>query len=262
MHDETDEFFKTALDGLDDVPPPGAAFDANALWRDLDAELRPRRRLTGWWVAAAVSMLVLAGAGWWLWPGKWSVRTSTTAGTGELPRSVAHRPESVAKRPSASVGVDTDRNQPKPAWLAKTLTTATHPPRLGAHRAKSVAKHQPAPPAVILTDHNQPEPDWPVRTPTTAPTEVPNEPVSVTLTEKNLTESAKPQSALASRTMKPRPQPRFRVVPENEFRVAEEARPKLYRAEGTARVMLGFPTAPDPPSADRQPYFILSPKPN
>ncbi|MBC7890576.1 MAG: hypothetical protein H7Y12_00060 [Sphingobacteriaceae bacterium] len=62
--------------------------------------------------------------------------------------------------------------------------------------------------------------------------------------------------------MKPRLQPRFRVVPENELRVAEEARPKLYRSEGTARVMLGFPTAPEPNPTDRHPYFILSPKPN
>ncbi len=254
MHDETDDFFRTALDGLDDVPPPGAAFDANALWRNLDAELRPRRRVAGWWVAAGVSLLVLAGAGWWLWTGAWSVGTPTTAN--QPPRSVAHRPESAAKRPSAVVGALTDQNVPERSARTPTTAEIGESPRSVAHRPESVAK-RPSAPVSALTDHNQPEPEWPVKTPTTA-MELPEVPQSAGLTEKIQVESA--QTALASRTAKTKP--RFRVVPENELRVAEEARPKLYRPEGTARVMLGFPTAPEPQSADRQPYFILSPKPN
>lgn len=60
-----DQWVRQSLDRLPDAPPPGTAFDRERFWAQLRPELQtsagPRRRVWGWWTAAACLAGILLG---------------------------------------------------------------------------------------------------------------------------------------------------------------------------------------------------------
>lgn len=237
MTNETDNCFKTALDGLPDAPPPGSAFDAEALWGDLDRQLRPRRRFTGGWVAAACGLLtLLAGLGGWvLFSEEKTTGPSEPAG-GLATRPVHQRTERPKALPPAKL--PEVAKQPNRQTLSPNRAVFPHPKaRL---EPESVAESAPVVPEVAPVAPTAPE-------------------VSPQLTPEPAVALAKP---VFSEKKLARSKPRFRVVHANELPSSETISIKQPRAEATARVTLGMPSALQPASAETPHVFMLTKKPD
>ncbi|MCY7349370.1 MAG: hypothetical protein LH606_01710 [Cytophagaceae bacterium] len=244
MHDEMDELLRKNLDARADAPPPGPGltFDADALWRALDAELRPRRRVKNWWVAAAVALLLMVlGSGWW-------------------------SDFSVEKKPRGIAGQNMTR-KPIPTNDEKFIAVVIIPaPRPVAQRPESAAKSK------LATQFSQPKQNTERVAPTPEPTELmsslanvaarPVEPQPVILDENPLVNPTPPPPTVATRTVKTRSQSRFRVVHANEIMAEEEARPKLHREEGFVRVFISIPAPPEANRSELHRPLILSTKAN
>ncbi len=233
MPNEPDKFFKTALDGLPDAPPPGTSFDAEALWGSLDRQLRPRRRFAGWWVAAGTALLLLAGAGWQLrFSGEKTPATTAVVGV-RTDRTAVGQPERSVRTPTKEALAAA---KPTGSALA-TVSWPRQQPR-GAERGIAPPPAAPESRPEALSNpagFSEPIPD----------------PVAAAVVEKPVSPGKTGVPA----------KPRFRVVPANELLAEDEARPKLYRPEGTARVTLGFPTKTTP-VAEPSPILILAKKPD
>ncbi|KAA9325834.1 hypothetical protein F0P96_18885 [Hymenobacter busanensis] len=133
--EDIDKLFRDQLEQHVTPPPPG-------LWYDLQDRLEPeeRKRRGGFWmyaVAAAVTLLLVAGTGWLLW------RPSTpqgSAATGEL--ASATQPAAPAHTPAA---------QPAGPNSPELLASAPHPnsattPAVPADAAAETAPTYPANP--------------------------------------------------------------------------------------------------------------------
>ena len=233
MPNELDNRFKTALDGLPDAPPPGTAFDADALWTEMDRQLRPRRRFRAGWLAAACGLLtLLAGLGWWF-----SGAEAPTAPE----RPVAGRLQPMGKR----------QESPKREVFTNTPVArrAVSPPG----RATSQRGTTPPLPTVPTAPEAERLPVLPESIPTAAPElEIAAQPAP-----EPVVASAKPGLS-AKKTAYSRP--RFRVVHANELPSNETIPTKQPRADATARVTLGFPSALQPASAETPQVLMLTRK--
>lgn len=236
MPNETDNLFKTALDGLPAAPPPGTAFDAEALWGDLDRQLRPRRRVTGWWVAAACGLLtLLAGLGWWFSvleekpavPTRQIATRNVRPGTKRLPEPPMARVTEVAKRAKRRI------------FSAKPIVMPKSAPRREVEPAVATAPVSP-------------------ETPPVAPTSLEPE-VSPQSVAESVAVVAKPGFFEKKTT---RVKPRFRVVHANELPSSETIPVKQPRAEATARVTLGVPSTLQPAAGETPHVFMLTKKPD
>lgn len=232
MPNETDNYFRTALDAGADAPLPGTAFDAEALWTDLDRHLRPRRRFTGGWVAAACGLLtLLAGLGAW---GLFS-EEKTTGPAGRLVTGSVHR--------------RTERREALPQ--AERLEVAKQPKQQvfsPKRTARLKPKIQPEPEPVAEASPAVPE-TTPLPTPEVSPQSAAEAVASV----------VKP---IFSEKKMARSKPRFRVVHANELPSSETIPVKQPRAEATARVTLGIPSALQPAAGETPHIFMLTKKPD
>jgi hypothetical protein len=235
MPNEPDKFFKTALDALPDAPPPGTVFDADALWADLDRQLRPRRRFRAGWLAAACGLLtLLVGLGGWFLVSEKKPGAPAGRLTEEPIRRAGKRVEApgneVFKNPLVAKRVVSPPRRATPRRGTTPVPPVPDVPKALVAEAAPEAVSIPAPEPEI-SSHSE------------AVVRLPAKPV---FSEKKLVES----------------KPRFRVVPANELLAEEEARPKLHRSEGTARVTLGYRATPEPTPAAPPPVLTLTKKPD
>lgn len=234
MPNEPDNRFKTALDSLPDAPPPGTAFDADALWAEMDRQLRPRRRLRTAWLAAACGLLtLLAGVGGWM---LFSEKENPAAPVGQLAAGNV-RPETERAKTPPVADVPEVAKRPERRVLSPKPHVAPNP----------TARLEPAPVAESVPVAAVPE---------TAPTEPEVSPQPIA---EALAAVAKPG---LSEKKTARSKPRFRVVHANELPSNETIPTKQPRTEATARVTLGFPSALQPASAETPHLLILTKKPD
>lgn len=209
MPNELDNRFKTALDGLPDAPPPGTAFDADALWTEMDRQLRPRRRFRAGWLAAACGLLtLLAGLGWWF-----SGAEAPTAPE----RPVAGRLHPAGKRETS----------PKREVFTNTPVArrAVSPPS----RATSQRGTTPPLPIVPMAIVAEAVPALPEPIQTAVPeSEYPPQPIAEAVAD-----AAKPKHW---RKIPNRPRPRFPVAHENELREEVPSERQLDAGTGFVRL--------------------------
>lgn len=239
MTNETDNRFKTALDGLPDAPPPGTAFDADALWADLDRQLRPRRRFAGWWVAACGVLTLLAGLG----GGVLFLAEKTTPSATRLAAEPARREGKRAVSPEK----EGFKNAP-------VASRAVSPPKRATPQRGTtpVVPVPPAPAAALAEEASPAGPETAVAMSPPAPTEAADSMAASSLAAKPVFLTQKPA----------RPKPRFRVVHAHELPSSETIPTKQPRAEATARVTIGFDAALQAAPADPLPVLILTKKPD
>lgn len=231
MFNELDNRFKTTLDGLPDAPPPGTAFDADALWGDLDRRLRPRRRFTGWWVAAGGLLALLAGLGAWV---LFSAEKTATPTRQFATGKVRPKPERLAAAPTVRAAEVATRAERRIVSAKPTVTAKAAPRRA----AKPVAEPAPSLPETAPVTPTAPE---------ASPQPVAESVVAV----------VKP---VFSEKKKARAQPRFRIVHANELPSNETIPTKQPRTEATARVTFGYPSALQPAPAETPHVLMLNRK--
>lgn len=206
-----DQWVRQSLNRLPDAPPPGTAFDKERLWVQLRPELQPsanpRRRVWGWWAAAAC----LAGIvlGWFIV---------------DQPQPEQRVTVAQEKRPDAQSLIDQkSKAEIEPERVAGVVSTTSRP-----YVKKKILGTAPVP---------APSGEG------TAPTVVMSSESTVN-TRPDSTVSTAP--ARASAVVVSLPKRRFQVVHLNELQAEEEIRPGPYRTERFVRLGMGNTGTPMP----------------
>ncbi|RIV18470.1 hypothetical protein DYU11_28255 [Fibrisoma montanum] len=220
-----DQWVRQALNDLPDTPPPGSAFNADQVWRQMHPSLpgaAPQRRVgTVWWLAAACAAVLLIS---WLY----------------LELEPAEKVASVTNRPPAA---STPTNRPV-GPLALRQQTAVRDPSAKAVRERTVRRV------------NVPESNLVEQTELTeAITAMPAE--TLRIAAKTIPSTPEVPKALATV-----PKRQFRVVHANELQAEDEKRPKLYQTENFVRLGDEGELRPDEGEIAKPLILRLTNKPN
>ena len=220
-----DKWVRQALNDLPDTPPPGSAFNADQVWRQMHPRLHgaaPQRRSgTVWWLAAACAAVVLIG---WLY---------VEIEPAEKVASVINRP------PAASIPT----NRPV-GPLDLRQRTAVRDQSAKAVRERSVRR-------VNVPERNLVEQTKLTEGITAMPAE------TLRIVAETIPSTPEVTKALATV-----PKRQFRVVHVNELQAEDEKRPKLYQTGNVVRLGDEGELRPDEGEIAKPIILRLTNKPN